>query len=85
MLRTQLNSTPTHSEPFGEVTHQYMDTICTTEEQTNLINSLLQDIAIFNGHDQTKLEYWLTDLETTANITNESELSLPRQSPEDDI
>ena len=46
--------------------------ICTTQKQTNLINSLLQDIVIINEHDSTKLEEWLIDLETGANLTNES-------------
>ena len=72
MLRVQLTSTPAMSEPFGEVIHQYTDTLCTTQKQTNLTNALLQDIAIFNGHNPTKLEEWLTDLETAADLTNES-------------
>ena len=40
MLRTQLTSTPAPSEHYGEVIHQYMDTLCTTQEQkqTNLTN-----------------------------------------------
>ena len=63
-LRVQLTSTPAPSEPFREVICQYTDTLCTTQKQTNLINSLLQDIVICNAHDPTKLEEWLTDLET---------------------
>ena len=38
----------------------------------NLTNSLLQDIAVFNENDSTKLEDWLMDIETTADLTNES-------------
>ena len=36
------------------------------------MNSLLQDIAVFNEYDSTKLEDWLTDIETTADLTSES-------------
>ena len=36
------------------------------------MNSLLQDIAVFNEHDSTKLEDWLTDIEMAADLTNES-------------
>ena len=72
MLRAQLNSTLAPTEPFGEVVCQYRDTLCTTQKQTNLTNSLLQDIAIFNEHDSKKLEGCLTDLETAADLTNES-------------
>ena len=37
-----------------------------------LTNSLLQDIAVFNEYDSTKLEEWLTDIEIAADLTNES-------------
>ena len=53
MIRAQLTSMQASSEPFGEVIHQYMDTLCTTQKQTNLTNSLLWDIVIFNGYDAT--------------------------------
>ena len=71
MPKAQLTSTPGPTEPFREVVWQYMDTICTTQKQTNLTNSLLQDIAIFNEHNVTKLEEWLMNIET-AYLTNES-------------
>ena len=63
---------PTPNEPFGKVIHQFMDTVCTTHKQTNLAYSLLQDIAVFNEYESTKLEEWLTDIETAADLTNES-------------
>ena len=63
-------------EPFREVVHQYTDTLCTTQKQTHVTTSLLHDIAIFNGHYSTKLGEWLIDLETTANLTNESQAKL---------
>ena len=72
MLKTQPTSTPGPTEPFREVIHQYMDTLCTTQKQTNLTNSLLHDIAIFNEHDSTKLEEWIMDIETAADLTSES-------------
>ena len=49
-----------------------MDTLCITQKQTNLTNSLLHDIAVFKGYDSTKLEEWLTDIETAADLTSES-------------
>ena len=48
------STTPT--EPFGEVIQHYTNTLCTAQKQSNLTNSLLQDIAVFNEHDSTKLE-----------------------------
>ena len=69
-------SSPVPTEPFREVTHQYMDSLCTTQKQTNLTNSLLQDIAIFNEYVSTKLEDWLMDIETAADLTNESQAKL---------
>ena len=46
---------PTPTEPFGEVICQDMDILCTRQKQRNLTNSLLQDIAVFNECDSTKL------------------------------
>ena len=46
-----LQPPPAPTEPFREVIHQYMDTLCTTQKQTNLTNSLLQDTAVFNEYD----------------------------------
>ena len=63
-------STPT--EPFIEVIQQYTKSLCTTQKQSNLTNALLQDIAVFNEHNFTKLEEWLTDIKTAADLTNES-------------
>ena len=71
-------STPKPTEPFTEVVCQYMDTLCTAQKQANLTNSLLQDIAIFNEHDSTKLEEWLTDIETAADLTSESQAKLAK-------
>ena len=75
MLQTPPSSTPTES--FREVIHQYTDTLCTSQKQTNITNSL-QDIAIFNERDSTKLEDWLMDIETAADLTNESQAKLSK-------
>ena len=72
VLRTQPTSTPAPSKPFREVICQYTNTICTKQEQTNLSNVLLQDIAFFNEHNSAKLDEWLTDLEKAADLINES-------------
>ena len=56
----------------------YMDTLCTTQKQTQLTNSLLQDIAVFNKHNLTKLEEWLTDKETVVDLTSESQAKLAK-------
>ena len=78
MLQLQPAPTPTPAEPFGEVIRQCSDTLCTTQKQTNLIDSLLQDIAVFNEYNLTKLEEWLTDIETSADLTNESGAKLAK-------
>ena len=74
----QPTSTPIPTKPFGEVVHQYTDTLCTVQKQTHLTNSLLQDIAVFNEHDSTKLEEWLTNIETAADLTSESRAKLAK-------
>ena len=51
VLQPQCASTPTPTEPFGEVIHQYIDTMCTTQTQINLTNPLLQGITVFNEQD----------------------------------
>ena len=77
-LNMQPTSTPTPTEPFGEVVCQYTDTLCTTQKQTHLTNSLLQHTAIFNEHDSTKLEEWLTDIEKIVDLTSESQAKLAK-------
>ena len=72
MLMVHQTSTATPLEPFKGVMGQYKDTLYTTHKLTNLTNSLLQDIAVFNEQDSAKLEDWLKDLETAVGLTNES-------------
>ena len=69
---------PAPAEPLREVIQQYMDTLCSMQKQSNLPNSLLQDIPVFNEHDSTKLEDWLTDIEMAADPTNESRARLAK-------
>ena len=42
------------------------------KKQTTVANTLIQDIPTFNGSDSTQLEDWLVDIETAANLTDES-------------
>ena len=42
------------------------------------MNSLLQDIAVFNEHDSTMLEIWLTDIEIAADLTSKSRAKLAK-------
>ena len=69
---------PAPAEPLGELIQQYTDTLCTTQKQSNLMNSLLQDIPVFNEHDSTKLEDWLTNIKMAADLTNESRARLAK-------
>ena len=69
---------PTTAKPFGEVLCQYKDTLCSTQKLSNLTNSLMQDIPIFNEHDSTKLEDWLLDIETAVDLTSESRARLTK-------
>ena len=66
---TSTTTSPTPIEPLGEVIHQYTDILCTTQKQTNLTNSLLENITVFNEYDPTKLEDWLIDIKTAADLT----------------
>ena len=62
----------TSTEPLGEVICQYTNTLCTTQKQKNITNSLLQNITICNEYDSTKLEDWLVDIEIPVDLTSES-------------
>ena len=74
---------PTPTEPFREVIFQYTNTLCTTQKQANLTNFLLQDITVFNEYNSTKLKDWLTDVETAADLINESWANLQKPNQED--
>ena len=67
---------PAPTEPPGDVIRHYTNTLCSAKKQTNLANSLLQDISVFNGHDATQLEDWLVDIETVTDLTVKSRTKL---------
>ena len=55
-------------EPMHITMQTYTDTLHATLREVNLTTSLLQDIPTFDGQDFSKLEDWLMDVETTADI-----------------
>ena len=63
-------------EPLNDVLQQYTETLCFAQKQTNFANTLIQDIPTFNSSKSTQLEDWLVDIETTANLTDESRTKL---------
>ena len=69
---------PAPAEPLTEVIQQYTDTLCTMQKESHFMNSLLQDISVFNEHDSTNLEDWLTDLEMAADLTSKSRAKLAK-------
>ena len=62
--------------PIKNVLDRYTETLCTAQKKTSLENTLLQDIPILNGQDSSQHEDWLTDIESTAELTNESRTKL---------
>ena len=63
-------------EPLNDVLQQYTETLCSAQKQTTFVNTLIQDIPTFNGSNSTQLEEWLVDIETTADLTDESRTKL---------
>ena len=64
------------SEPIEAVLDKYTDTLCNVQKKTSLESSLLQDIPTLNGQDSSQLEDWLTDIQTTSELTGESRTKL---------
>ena len=62
--------------PLDEVLQKYTETLCSAQQQTTFANTLIQDIPTFNGSDSTQLEDWLIDIETAADLTDESRTKL---------
>ena len=56
----------------------YTNILCNAHRQTNLKTSLLQDIPVLHVYNATWLEDWLTDVETAADLTNESRANLDK-------
>ena len=73
LLKLQSSVPP---EPLDKVLQQYMETLCSAQKQTTFTNILIQDIPSFNGNDLAQLEDWLTDIETAADLTDESRAKL---------
>ena len=67
-------STP--PEPIEEDLQQYTNTLCTAQKKTSFVNTLLQDITIFNGNDSSQLEDWFIDIETASDLTGKSRTKL---------
>ena len=63
-------------EPLDKVLQQYTDTLCTAQKKTSFVNTLLQDIIIFNGNNSSQLEDWLIDIKTASNLTSKSRTTL---------
>ena len=63
-------------EPPDNLLQQYSKTLCSAQYQTTFVNTLIQDIPTFNGSDSTQLEDWLVDIETAADLTEESRTKL---------
>ena len=62
--------------PIKNVLDWYTETLCMAQKKISLENTLLQDIPILNGKGASQLEDWLTDIETAAELTNESRTKL---------
>ena len=62
--------------PIKNALDRYTETLCTAQKKTSLENTLLQDIPILNGQDSSQLGDWLTDIETSAELTNKSRTKL---------
>ena len=70
-------------EPLDDVLQQYTETVCSVQKQTTFANTLIQDIPTFNGSNSTQLEDWLVDIETAANLTDESRTKLVQAKSKD--
>ena len=68
--------TPMPAEPIGEVLNKYTNTLCNAQKKTSLESSLLQDITVLDSNDFSQLEDWLTDIETTSDLTGKSRTKL---------
>ena len=64
------------SEPIKDMLDKYTNTLCNAQKKTSLESSLLQDIPTLNGQDSSQLEDWLTDIQTTSELTGESRTKL---------
>ena len=63
-------------KPLDDVLQQYTETLYAAQKKTNFVNTLIQDIPTFNGSDLMQLGGWLVDIETAADLTDESRTTL---------
>ena len=63
-------------EPLDEVLQQYTETLCMAQKKNTFMNTLLQDLTIFNGSNSSQLKDWLIDIETAAYFTSETRTKL---------
>ena len=63
-------------EPLDDVLQQYTESLFSAQKQTTFAKTLIQDIPTFNSSDSTQLEDWLVDIETAADLTDESRTKL---------
>ena len=61
-----------NEEPVNKTLQAYMDTLHAAQIEANLTTTMPKNIPTFEGEDSSKLEVWLTDIETTADILTES-------------
>ena len=61
---------------LDEVLQQYADTLCTAQKKASFVNTLLQDITIFNSNDSSQLEDWFIDIKTASDLTSKSRTKL---------
>ena len=76
LKRCNLDFHTSVSHFINDVLQQSTETLCSAQKQTNVMNTLIQDIPIFNGNDSTQLEDCLVDIETAADLTAESRTKL---------
>ena len=62
--------------PLDAILQQYTDTLCTAQKKTFIVNTLLQDITIFNSNDSSQSEDWFIDIETASDLTSKSRTKL---------
>ena len=67
---------PMHTYRTHWGSFKQIHSVCDAQKKMSLESSLLQDITVLNGNDSSQLEDWLTDIETTSDLTGESRTKL---------
>ena len=70
-------------EPIEEILQQYTNILCTAQKKASFVNTLLQDITIFNGNDSSQLEDWFIDIETASDLTGKSRTMVAQANSKD--